>query len=370
MANLLIVDDDKNFLLSLAEGLKTFDPEKFSVFTAENGKEALEVLRCNDINLVITDIRMPEMDGVQLMAHMISNYPQIPVIVMTAFATPEIEAQLMNLGAFLYLEKPLDFHHLVEKILEGMEVSSQFFIKVLSLCSFLQMLELEKKTCTVSIRSEGRIGYLYYFQGSLIEGATGELNGARAIYEMVAWEAAEVGVEGICPRQPDNLTVPLNYIIKEEQMRMAQLIRLKNKKTIVAGPDISGSSKEFKMNASRLNQAMNILKEDLGEALLWVGIVEYTSDRVLVDYNANLKAGVMLNQVARYLMKTLKECQLPELGRYFLIELKEKIVLVAIPLKQNQWGICIDLDKATLGLFLNVTLPRIIEAFSDAAKEE
>ena len=84
----LIVDDEKLFLASLEEGLQFFADE-FRVITALNGKKALDQLHKNDVDLVVTDLKMPEMDGYQLLTEMIKGYPHIPVIVMTAFGTPK-----------------------------------------------------------------------------------------------------------------------------------------------------------------------------------------------------------------------------------------------------------------------------------------
>ena len=92
MKNVLIVDDEKSFLLSLVEGLLSFAGD-FNTLTAENGKKAVEVLKSANIDLVVTDLKMPEMDGFELLAYMSRNYPDIPVIVMTAYCTPEIKEQ-------------------------------------------------------------------------------------------------------------------------------------------------------------------------------------------------------------------------------------------------------------------------------------
>ncbi|MGQ9474106.1 MAG: response regulator, partial [Candidatus Caldatribacteriaceae bacterium] len=115
MKNVLIVDDEKSFLLSLADGLSAYAAD-FNVLTAENSKEAVDILKSAKVDLVITDLKMPEMDGFELLAYMSRNSPSIPVIVMTAFGSPEIEERLQAQGISLYLEKPVDFDILVSKI--------------------------------------------------------------------------------------------------------------------------------------------------------------------------------------------------------------------------------------------------------------
>lgn len=140
----LIVDDEKLFLSSLKEGLLAF-AEEFSVITANNGQKAIEKLNQQDVDLVVTDLKMPEMDGFQLLTQMIKDYPHIPVIVMTAFGTPDIEKNIEELEAFDYLEKPIDFQLLADKIRNGINKHSDGHLKGIMLFSFLQLLQVEKK---------------------------------------------------------------------------------------------------------------------------------------------------------------------------------------------------------------------------------
>src|SRR5512136_1463994 len=97
MKNILIVDDEKSFADSLAEGLTAYDQE-FMVITAENGKAAIRSLENNRVDLVLTDLKMPEMDGFGLLSYLNRNHREIPVIIMTAFSTPDIEKTLNGLG--------------------------------------------------------------------------------------------------------------------------------------------------------------------------------------------------------------------------------------------------------------------------------
>jgi CheY-like chemotaxis protein len=364
MATILVVDDDKNFLLSLADGLKSYD-KKFKVLTAENGKDAVDSLRENKLDLVITDLKMPEMDGFDLLAHMVPNYPSIPVIVITAFATREMEDDLLNMGTFKFMEKPLEFNALVEKIYEGLEVGSHHFTKVLSLCSFLRMIEAEKKTCTITIQAEGRKGFLYYFTGILIDGETENDTGARAVYDIVTWEAAEVELDGLVDKEARKFDMPLNYIVKEEYARMAQ--EEKTKQNPSKKKSKGTVKKEIKMNEAKLDEAMEILKTDLGDGLVGSSIVSRAVDKSIVNYKANPKVDVLVNRMTKYLTKALPDCDMPPLGKYYLIHLDDGKIIICLPLGEYEWGITVDLTKVTLGLLLNVTLPRILASFEEAA---
>lgn len=126
MKNVLIVDDETTFQLTLCDGLKVYDKD-FRVLTTENGKKAKEVLDMLPVDLVVTDLKMAEMDGLELLAYMRKNNPYIPVIVMTAFGNPEMERWLRSLGIFAYLEKPFEFLDLKNMIFCGLALKDKTF---------------------------------------------------------------------------------------------------------------------------------------------------------------------------------------------------------------------------------------------------
>jgi len=187
----LVVDDEKLFLASLAEGLRDHAND-FDLITAVNGKKALEELRKQKIDLVITDLKMPVMDGFQLLIHMAGEFPQVPIIVMTAFCTPEIENRVRDLDAFDLLEKPFDLQVLAGKIQEGLRHKPEGHVRGIMLFSFLQLIEIEQKTCTLRVRAGGKKGILHFSKGVLIDAAYGALNGEAAAMEIVCWKDAEI----------------------------------------------------------------------------------------------------------------------------------------------------------------------------------
>lgn len=107
--NLLVVDDEPKLCDLLSSALSQNDVQ---VFTASNGLQALAMLEQEDIDLVISDWRMPGMDGPQLLAEVKLRYPQLPVIVMTAYSTVKNAVQSMRNGAYDYIAKPFDIDEL------------------------------------------------------------------------------------------------------------------------------------------------------------------------------------------------------------------------------------------------------------------
>lgn len=214
MKKILIVDDENNFLLSLEDGLKEFS-ESFSIATAHNGKEAVAVMDREEVDLVITDIKMPDMDGFELLAHLSAAHADIPVIVMTAFGSSEIEERLDSLGAFQYIEKPIDFDVLIEKVNEGLAAAEKGHITGVSLASFMQLLSLDKKTCTLNVSSGEHVGTIFFFEGELMNAFTETLQGQEAALEIACWDPVEIEIQHLCRQREKIIDAPLGFVLIE-----------------------------------------------------------------------------------------------------------------------------------------------------------
>ena len=110
METILIVDDEKNYPPILKA---VMEEEGYEAFAAYSGEEALTVLENSDIDLVLTDMKMPTMDGIQLLEHIKQKDPDLPVIMMTAHGTVEKAVEAMQKGAYNYVLKPFDNERLV-----------------------------------------------------------------------------------------------------------------------------------------------------------------------------------------------------------------------------------------------------------------
>jgi len=98
LKTILVIDDDKMILRLATEALRNYSGG-FNVMTALNGKQALQILGASaKVDLVITDLKMPVMDGYELLSYMSKNHRNIPIIVMTGFGSPEIAKQLKQKG--------------------------------------------------------------------------------------------------------------------------------------------------------------------------------------------------------------------------------------------------------------------------------
>jgi two-component system NtrC family response regulator len=110
MESILVVDDEKNYTAVLSAVL---EEDGFETFIANSGAQALEVLEHEEINLVISDMKMPAMDGLTLLERIKSRIPDMPVIIMTAHGTVDKAVEAMQKGAYTFILKPFDNERLV-----------------------------------------------------------------------------------------------------------------------------------------------------------------------------------------------------------------------------------------------------------------
>jgi DNA-binding NtrC family response regulator len=110
---LLLVDDEQEFLEPMAARLAR---RRLICRTAQSGEEALNILQEESFNCAVVDVMMPGMDGLELLRRMRRDYPDVAVVLLTGHASVELGVQGMELGAFEYLMKPVEFDELLDTI--------------------------------------------------------------------------------------------------------------------------------------------------------------------------------------------------------------------------------------------------------------
>jgi DNA-binding NtrC family response regulator len=116
--NILIVDDEEEFR-DLT--VKILNKRGVSAQGAESGEKALEILRRSRIDVVLLDVKMPGMDGIETLRHIRNESPLVEVVLLTGHASVESGIEGMKLGAFDYLMKPIEIGPLLEKLAEAYE---------------------------------------------------------------------------------------------------------------------------------------------------------------------------------------------------------------------------------------------------------
>ena len=214
MTLVLIVEDDPAQARSLARAFGQLRPD-LTVLTATNGREAQRTMSERTVDLVLTDLQMPEMDGFELVAWAVSNCPDVPVFTMSAFGTEDTAARISGLGAIEYFGKPIDPKAVLARLTDALNQSVRGHVQNVSLASFLQLMEMERKTCNLTIQCDDKLGLLAIRKGELIDARSGELRGEAAAITIIAWPNPSIVISRQSELGPPVIQKSLGFIVME-----------------------------------------------------------------------------------------------------------------------------------------------------------
>ena len=215
MTRMLIVDDDSSQLRALSRVVSVKQPG-LSVVTAGNAREAIELLRSMPVDLVLTDLQMPDANGFELVHWLLSHQPHVQVFTMTAYPDNDAVERLFQLGSVECYTKPLDIGSVLERLTATLAEGTRGHLRNFSLPSLVQLLAMERKTCTLTVESEGRTGYLYISGGELVDARIGEEPGDDAVaVRIVGWADASVTIINTCMTKQRTVKQPTGFILME-----------------------------------------------------------------------------------------------------------------------------------------------------------
>lgn len=216
MKTVLVVEDDPLMLEYLVAGLISL--EDFRVLGAIDGASALAKMQRERVDVLVTDLHMPGMDGFQLMSESLRRYPGLPVIVLTALAGDEAQEAPSSAG-FLVLTKPISAPALAREIRAiTSRAAPAAVVEGVSLENLLQLLNWERKTCTLTIEGRGKVGRLYLRDGVVIHAAAEELEGLEAVFRICAWPGCQVAFVDTCLVEP-SFAFPADQLLMELALR-------------------------------------------------------------------------------------------------------------------------------------------------------
>jgi CheY-like chemotaxis protein len=219
--NVLLVDDDREMLVALKEGFQRFK-DSFTILLAADGLKAVESLKKNTISLVVTDLKMPGMDGFELLAHIMEHYPDIPVIIITGYSTPEMEHLAREGGAVGYIAKPFLIENLARQIMTTLRKESEGgTLHNVSSGMFLQLVEMEQKTCTIRLEDKftNKKGILFFNEGELFDARVNDLQGKKAAYEIFSWDQVNLSIQNGCALKEKRIHSEMQHLILEAARR-------------------------------------------------------------------------------------------------------------------------------------------------------
>jgi YesN/AraC family two-component response regulator len=151
------------------------------------------VLKNENISVLVTDLIMPEVGGLELLAHMTRNYPTTPCIVITGYDSPELREIVSRKDILHYITKPIDFNELARAIIEGLDrLDKDSFKAGVSTSSLMQLINVKQKTCLLEVRyGTKKKGFLYFVNGILYNAVYDDMEGEDAALEMIGWDQAD-----------------------------------------------------------------------------------------------------------------------------------------------------------------------------------
>jgi len=192
--NVLFVDDSMAFLDSFGTLCGELSGNRWQVHTATAADGALGVLEQNPIDLVVLDINMPMLDGIQLLSIITKRYPNLKVAVMTSLATEANRSAALSAGAELFLEKPSSSSNvqiafrMLDDVLQWTEQNTEGFsgaLQKINLPDVIQLECLNRNSLILDIHNSQSHGQIYIHSGEVVHAAVGTLIGEQAFYQIL-----------------------------------------------------------------------------------------------------------------------------------------------------------------------------------------
>ncbi len=212
----LVADDDQALRALLETGLP-LHLDGFSVATAVHGADAVRYLRNHPVDVLVTDIGMPVMDGFELLAYVRNHHPNLPVVVLSVMAPEDVQGGSPSLGLLRIVRKPSSVADIAKAVLEARADVVRGRMSAVPLATLLQLMQLERKTCALLVRSGPRKGRLHFLSGELVNAYSFELDtdGEEAARHLLAWDTVSIDFERSLHNHERRIDTPLETLLLE-----------------------------------------------------------------------------------------------------------------------------------------------------------
>lgn len=189
---ILVVDDEESILWSLSQNL-TMANDSYCVGTAESAEEALSLIDRTGVDVLITDYKLPKMDGLKLIESVRQNSPDTRSILMTAYGSPEVLSRANARGSFAYVEKPFTvdqlLHYICESINSGGRACVDASVCGIDIGQLLCLYSAQEATADLEISAQNAGGRLVFDRGILRYAEYDGIRGPEAL--VIALAASE-----------------------------------------------------------------------------------------------------------------------------------------------------------------------------------
>lgn len=192
---LVVVDDEEMFLNALGVSLRRLHPE-WRVLTTTDSRHAMELLRSEDVDVLVTDLGMPNVDGLELLVNAASISPSTGTVLMTGHTSNPSLSDVRRRGVTV-LEKPFPLQDAARAIEEHLSRRESQFSGALSLSleDLVQVLVISRRDAIVRIRMGARTGSVWFHQGAIVHAVMGHAQGEEAFYAILARRGGRFAVD-------------------------------------------------------------------------------------------------------------------------------------------------------------------------------
>lgn len=201
MKRVLVVDDEDDMLWMLQRNLNK-GMSDVEVLAAGSGEEALAVLSDKKIHLVITDINMPGMNGLELLIEVNNRYPDTGVIIMTAYPSNSFEREAMTAGSLRFVEKPFDINDMREIVGDALKTSDGFqgTLDGIDLIDIVQFNGLSKATSALKVTTDELEGMIFFKKGEVVHAMCDDTSGEKAFFKILEFQGGTLqNIKGVEP---------------------------------------------------------------------------------------------------------------------------------------------------------------------------
>lgn len=196
MRRVILVDDEETLVWTLLRQARSTRPDiAFEGFT--DPLQALESIRRRPPDVLVTDLRMPGVSGIDLLVAARHTAPNLPVIIVSAYGTPEVRAEIQRNSGVQFLEKPLAFQALVGAVDRALAPRSGFSgaIDLPLLPDLIQIYAIGQSTGMLRIVRGLDRGEIYFLSGEITHAVCGGLKGEPAFHQIMRWEGGVFGMD-------------------------------------------------------------------------------------------------------------------------------------------------------------------------------
>ncbi len=231
---ILIVDDNPRLLRLLQ---LRFSQTGYTVYTAEKIKDAVVTAIIVRPDLIITEVMMPEINGWEFkkLLNKIPHMIDIPFIFLTTTESLPDEFYAQDFGMSDYMQKPYAFDDLLTKVEKNLRrheqrqrtltseaTTSSGMLNDMSLTDILQVLAMNKRSCTVKLVKGEKSGEIFFKHGRICDASIGTLHGEEAIYQLLGWEGANFWVGEDSEKVEETISKDIHTLIAEGIKRLEE----------------------------------------------------------------------------------------------------------------------------------------------------